>query len=144
MDKSNKLFYGKTMTTVDEYFRAALQKLITKSPKGIKTALAENIKISYRYIDLILQGKRNPGKKTGEKIAEFFDMTYDDMIRLGRAIIEKETMNIMDMGAMYSFKTQNFYKKANLYPKIFRILADLAEDGKEEEIYLSLKKISKK
>jgi len=129
------------MTTVDEYFRAALQKLITKSPKGIKAALAENIKISYRYIDLILQGKRNPGKKTGEKIAEFFDMTYDDMIRLGRAIIEK-----MDVGAIYPFKTktQNFYKKANLYPKIFRILADLAEDGKEEEIYLSLKKISKK
>jgi len=56
--------------------------------RGAKKNLASNVGVSPNHLSDILAKRKNVGQKLKERIAETLDLTFEDMLVLGRHLVE--------------------------------------------------------
>ena len=76
------------METSNNCFVAALQKRLREQGRGSKKKLAADVSISPNHLSDIQKKKKNGGQKLKERIAERLEMSFEDMLALGRHITE--------------------------------------------------------
>ena len=74
---------------ISKQFRAALTYLLAREGRGGQTRLARQQSIDRGYLNAIVKGRKSGSEKIRSKIAEHFDMAYEDMFILGRRVLEK-------------------------------------------------------
>ncbi len=79
------------METSNNCFVAALQKRLKEQGRGSKKKLAADVSISPNHLSDILAGRKNAGQKLKERIAERLEMSFEDMLVLGRQIAEGQS-----------------------------------------------------
>lgn len=72
--------------SVQECYLAALKKLVEK--RGTQAKLARFLGKEPPYVNDLLRGRRNISVSLQEQIAAYFKMNPEDMIRMGRDILE--------------------------------------------------------
>ena len=73
-----------------DQFRAALTYLLDKEGRGAQTRLADEQKIDRGYLNAIVRGRKSGSEKKRGEIAAHFGMVYEDMLSLGRRILDGE------------------------------------------------------
>ena len=76
------------METSNDCFVAALQKKLKEQGRGSKQELAAHVGVSPNHLSDILGRRKNAGQKLKERIADALDISFEDMLVLGRHIIE--------------------------------------------------------
>jgi len=71
-------------------FRAALTYLLKKEGRGAQTRLADKLNIDRGYLNAIVRGRKSGSEKKRCEIAEHFHMLYEDMLSLGRKLLNDE------------------------------------------------------
>lgn len=74
--------------TPHEFFLAALLRLLDERGHGAQRELAEAIKTDPAHLNSIVKGRRRAGVGLQTRIAGHFGLAYEDMIRMGRSILE--------------------------------------------------------
>ena len=74
---------------ISKQFRAALTHLLAREGRGAQTRLAKQQNIDRGYLNAIVKGRKSGSEKIRSKIADHFDMAYEDMFILGRRVLEK-------------------------------------------------------
>lgn len=78
-------------TDAQKQFVTALNYLLEKQGRGAQARLANETKIDRGFLNAIVKG-RSPGpQEKKEKIAGYFNFNYEDMLSLGRYIINNGT-----------------------------------------------------
>ena len=76
------------METSNDCFVEALKKKMKEQGRGAKKNLAANVGVSPNHLSDILAKRKNAGQKLKERIAETLDLTFEDMLMLGRHLVE--------------------------------------------------------
>lgn len=76
--------------SVSNHFRTALSHLLAQEGRGAQSSLAGQQNIDRGYLNAIIKGRKPGSEEVRAKIASYFDITYEDMLVLGRRILEKE------------------------------------------------------
>ncbi len=71
-------------------FCAALAYLLDQEGRGAQTRLADQQKIDRGYLNAIVKGRKSGSEKKRSEIAAHFGMVYEDMLALGRRILDGE------------------------------------------------------
>jgi hypothetical protein len=74
--------------TFHKQFHAALTHLLKEEGRGAQTRLASEQKIDRGYLNAIVKQRKSGSDKVWEKIAHHFKMTFEEMLSLGRTILE--------------------------------------------------------
>ena len=74
-------------------FRAALTYLLEQEGRGAQTRLADELKIDRGYLNAIVRGRKSGSEKKRGQIAAHFDLLYEDMLSLGRRILNGEEIS---------------------------------------------------
>ena len=74
--------------TAYDCFVAALKRLIEHRGRGAQRRLAEALDKKAPYVNDLLQERRNAGQALQEQIASHFEMKLEEMMALGRQILE--------------------------------------------------------
>jgi len=77
-------------------FRAALTYLLEQEGRGAQTRLADELKIDRGYLNAIVRGRKSGSEKKRGQIASHFDLLYEDMLSLGRRILNGEEISKSD------------------------------------------------
>ena len=72
----------------NDCFVEALRKKMKEQGRGAKKSLAANVGVSPNHLSDILAKRKNAGQKLKERIAETLDLTFEDMLVLGRHLVE--------------------------------------------------------
>ena len=80
--------------SVSNHFHAALSYLLTQEGRGAQSRLAGQQNIDRGYLNAIVKGRKPGAEEVRAKIASHFDMTYEDMLALGRRILGGEDIII--------------------------------------------------
>jgi transcriptional regulator with XRE-family HTH domain len=86
-------------------FRTALTYLLKKEGRGAQTRLAEKLNIDRGYLNAIVRGRKSGSEKKRCEIAEHFQMLYEDMLTLGRRLLDDEEAPIHESNANKSIST---------------------------------------
>lgn len=78
---------GPFRTEEDQYFWRALVELAAMEEAN-QGALAAFVGVSQGYVSKILAGKQVPKARLRRRFAEFFELSYEDMVTLGRQRLE--------------------------------------------------------
>lgn len=62
--------------------------MLGKQGRGAQSRLARQHKIDRGYLNSIIKGRKPGSDEIRAKIAEFFNLTYEDMLALGRSLLE--------------------------------------------------------
>ena len=73
--------------SVSNHFHAALSHLLTQEGRGAQSRLAGQQNIDRGYLNAIIKGRKPGSEKVRAKIATHFNMTYEDMLALGRSLL---------------------------------------------------------
>ena len=73
---------------ISEKFQAALKHLLDKEGRGAQTRMATLQGIDRGYLNAILKGRVAGSDAIRSKIANHFETTFEDMLALGRQILE--------------------------------------------------------
>jgi len=79
-------------------FRAALTYLLDKEGRGAQTRLADEQNIDRGYLNAIVRGRKSGSEKKRSEIAAHFGMRYEDMLSLGRRILNGEENPSLEKG----------------------------------------------
>jgi len=74
---------------ITNQFRAALTHLLAQEGRGAQSRLSKQQNIDRGYLNAIVKGRKPGSEKIRSKIADHFDMAYEDMFILGRRILEQ-------------------------------------------------------
>ena len=77
-------------------FRAALAYLLKQEGRGAQTRLADELKIDRGYLNAIVRGRKSGSEKKRGQIAAHFHLLYEDMLSLGRRILNGEEISKPD------------------------------------------------
>ena len=77
---------------ISQQFHAALCHLLKKEGRGAQSRLAIQQKIDRGYLNGIIKGRKPGSEKVRGKIAAYFQMTYDEMLLLGRRLLACENV----------------------------------------------------
>lgn len=69
-------------------FQAALAHLLALEGRGAQSRLARQQNIDRGYLNAIVKGRKSGPDEVRAQIAAHFDMTYEEMLALGRSILE--------------------------------------------------------
>jgi hypothetical protein len=75
---------------ISQQFHAALSYLLKKEGRGAQSRLADQQKIDRGYLNGIVKGRKPGSEKVRGKIAAYFEMTYEDILALGRRLLSKK------------------------------------------------------
>lgn len=76
--------------SIGNQFRATLSHLLAHEGRGAQSGLAGQQNIDRGYLNAIIKGRKPGSEEVRAKIASYFGMTYEDMLVLGRRILEEE------------------------------------------------------
>ncbi|MGB3209286.1 MAG: hypothetical protein WBB19_01130 [Desulforhopalus sp.] len=76
------------METSNDCFIAALQKELKEQGRGAKKKLAASVDVSPNHLSDILALRKNAGQNLKERIADNLGISFEEMLVLGRRIIE--------------------------------------------------------
>jgi len=79
---------------ITHQFQAALAHLLAQEGRGAQSRLAGQQNIDRGYLNAIVKGRKPGSEEVRAKIAAHFNMTFEDMLALGRGILgrgESET-----------------------------------------------------
>lgn len=74
---------------VSNQFHAALTHLLAQEGRGTQTRLAKQQKIDRGYLNAIVKGRKPGSENIRAKIADYFNMAYEEMLIFGRHILNK-------------------------------------------------------
>jgi len=74
--------------TVSNQFRAALAHLLVREGRGAQSRLASQQGIDRGYLNAIIKGRKSGSEAIREKITEYFRMEYEEMLALGRRLLD--------------------------------------------------------
>lgn len=77
------------METTNECFIAALQTELKKQGRGAKKTLAATVGVSPNHLSDILALRKSAGQKLKERIVDNLGVSFEEMLVLGRRIIEE-------------------------------------------------------
>lgn len=77
---------------ISQQFHAALCYLLKREGRGAQSRLANQQKIDRGYLNGIAKGRKPGSEKVRSKIAAYFQMTYDEMLLLGRRLLVNENI----------------------------------------------------
>jgi len=97
--------------SVTNQFQAALTYLLTQEGRGAQSRLAGQQKIDRGYLNAIVKGRKPGSEDVRAKIALHFNMTYEDMLTLGRNILDSGKLEISEEKKGYE---QNVAAKDNI------------------------------
>jgi len=81
---------------ISKQFHAALTHLLAKEGRGAQSRLAREQNIDRGYMNAIAKGRKTGAEDLRTGIAAYFGMTYENMLALGRAILDGE--NVLSPG----------------------------------------------
>ncbi|WP_319548538.1 hypothetical protein [Desulfogranum marinum] len=76
-------------------FRTALIHLLKQEGRGAQARLAENQGIDRGYLSAIVRGKKPGSEQIRNKIASHFGMVYEEILILGRRIMDGEESPVL-------------------------------------------------
>lgn len=82
--------------SVSNHFNAALIYLLHQAGRGAQSHLAGQQKIDRGYLNAIIKGRKPGSEDVRAKIAAHFHLTYEDMLTLGRRILENRGKDILE------------------------------------------------
>ncbi len=82
--------------SVTNQFQAALTHLLTQEGRGAQSRLAGQQNIDRGYLNAIIKGRKPGSEEVRAKIAGHFNMTYEDMLALGRSILGRGDLEISE------------------------------------------------
>jgi hypothetical protein len=82
--------------SVSNHFNAALTYLLNQAGRGAQSHLAEQQKIDRGYLNAIIKGRKHGSEDVRAKIATHFHLNYEDMLALGRRILEGSEDDILE------------------------------------------------
>jgi len=71
-------------------FHAALTWLLNQEGRGAQSRLAVQQNIDRGYLNAIVKGRKTGSDVVRSRIAEHFNLAYEDMLALGRLVLEEE------------------------------------------------------
>lgn len=98
-------------------FHAALSYLLKKEGRGSQTRLSNQQSIDRGYLNAIIKGRKPGSEDVREKIASHFNLAYEEMLVLGRTLLEGDEGNC-PVGTA-----------AQEVPTVFSQIADKGERG---------------
>ena len=107
----NPLEDGPFRTEEEQSFWKALVDLTTMENAN-QGALATFVGVSQGYVSKILSGKQIPKSRLRRRFADFFKLSYEDMLALGRQRLESQSY-AQDAGSRRCHDAPGFY---NLFP----------------------------
>ena len=81
---------------ISKQFHVALTHLLAKEGRGAQSRLAREQNIDRGYMNAIAKGRKTGAEDLRTGIAAYFGMTYENMLALGRAILDGE--NVLSPG----------------------------------------------
>jgi len=75
---------------VSKQFHASLIHFLSEEGRGAQARLALEQQIDRGYLNAIIKGRKAGSDKIREKIADHFGVTFEDMLSLGRRILNGE------------------------------------------------------
>ena len=87
------------METLNDCFVAALQKNLKDQGRGAKKKLAASVGVSPNHLSDILGLRKNAGHKLKERIAEDLGVSFEDLLVLGRRLLEGQDDAPGDLGS---------------------------------------------
>jgi len=69
-------------------FQTALVQLLVQEGRGAQSRLARQQNIDRGYLNAIVKGRKSGPEEVRAQIAAHFNMTYEEMLALGRSILE--------------------------------------------------------
>lgn len=114
--------------SVTHQFQTALSHLLGQEGRGAQSRLASQQNIDRGYLNAIVKGRKPGSEEVRAKIAGHFNMTYEDMLALGRSILGKngseaslKTKGGEDLSTLQDDKTIRYKSVVELKtPKKFR------------------------
>lgn len=76
--------------SVSQQFRTALTHLLAKEGRGAQTRLANQQGIDRGYLNAIVKGRKPGSDEIRDKITTHFNLDYEDMLALGRCLLEEQ------------------------------------------------------
>jgi hypothetical protein len=77
--------------TVSNQFHAALTYLLVREGRGAQSRLALQQGIDRGYLNAIIKGRKSGSEAIREKITEYFRMEYEEMLALGRRLLDGQS-----------------------------------------------------
>ncbi|MGB3211845.1 MAG: hypothetical protein WBB19_14165 [Desulforhopalus sp.] len=74
--------------SISNQFRVALTHLLAREGRGAQTRLSSQQKIDRGYLNAIVKGRKSGSEEIRSKIANHFNLAYEEMFILGRRILE--------------------------------------------------------
>lgn len=90
-------------------FRTALNYLLTQEGRGAQTRLADEQKIDRGYLNAIVRGRKSGSEKKRSQIAAHFDILYEDMLTLGRRILDGEENPTLEKNGETELKSEDYF-----------------------------------
>ncbi len=82
--------------SVTHQFQAALAHLLAQEGRGAQSRLAGQQNIDRGYLNAIVKGRKPGSEEVRAKIAGHFNMTFEDMLALGRGILSRSETEISE------------------------------------------------
>jgi hypothetical protein len=83
--------------SVVKQFHAALIHLLSEKGRGAQTHLAKDQKIDRGHLNAIIKQRRPGSDKIREKIADHFNLSFEEMLSLGRRILSGEIVSTSEI-----------------------------------------------
>jgi transcriptional regulator with XRE-family HTH domain len=112
------------METLNDCFVAALQKRLKEQGRGSKKKLAANVGVSPNHLSDILGQRKNASQKLKERIADALNMSFEDMLVLGRRIVEGREFVKKDQES-----TESLNQESKSNDEFLAIAAQILESG---------------
>ena len=93
--------------SITKQFQAALNYLLAEEGRGAQSRLASEQNIDRGYLNAIIKGRKPGAEDVRLSIAAHFSMIFEDMLALGRRILERKNKVIEQekAGSRYGKKT---------------------------------------
>lgn len=76
--------------SISKLFQTALVYLLEQEGRGAQSRLAGQYEIDRGYLNAIVKGRKTGGDELRSKIATNFNLTYEDMLALGRRLVNEQ------------------------------------------------------
>jgi len=93
--------------SVSNQFRAALTHLLAQEGRGAQTRLANQQGIDRGYLNAIVKGRKPGSDDIRDKITTHFNLDYEDMLALGRCLLEEQDALISGRGQRMDKSAKN-------------------------------------
>lgn len=107
--------------TAHDYFLAAFRKLIDEAGRGAQKSLSLQTGKSTVHINDVLRGRKKASQEMQEEIASSFGLNFEEMLAMGRALLEEDEQAFFPYTRQIEHLPQNSPARA---AAIYRLTAE--------------------